>query len=179
MLSFHSSQAWPVSSTTCLVAIRSAFDCKNIPWGRMAEKKQISIIGFMKVKETAHMVKIGLFCCGKVAQKLGCSCTQCLYDLRNRVGSFDRYSRDTNLELVGLVQCPGCPAETKADRLSALVKNLVEYQVDVIHFSHCLNTFCVFRYDYASLIERDYPEIEIVLDTGLPNVTHMQNAVML
>ncbi|WP_353852999.1 CGGC domain-containing protein [Dehalobacter restrictus] len=120
------------------------------------------------------MRRIGIFCCSKITQKLGCSCAQCLYDIKNRMGTFDRYTGDTEVELAGLVHCPGCPSEISPERLANQIKNLTEYQVDEIHFTNCMNTFCVFRYDYQALIERDYPEIEVILGTGRPHITHTQ-----
>lgn len=120
------------------------------------------------------MKKIGIFCCSKVTNKLGCSSAQCLYDLKNRTGSFERYAGGMEVELAGLVNCPGCPTQIAPERLINQMENLAEFQVDAIYFSNCMNTFCVSRYGYQSLIRRNYPEIEVVLGTGNPHITHAQ-----
>lgn len=118
--------------------------------------------------------KISIFCCSKVTHKLGCSCAQCLYDLKNRTGSFERYATDKQVELVGVVNCPGCPTQIAPDRIICQIENLTEFQVDAIHFSNCMSTFCTYRHNYQSLIQRNYPEIELILETRKPHISHVQ-----
>ncbi len=123
-------------------------------------------------------MKISMFCCSKVTQKLGCSSAQCLYDLKNRVGTFDRYTKDTEVELVGLINCPGCPSQIAPYRIIAQIENLTEFQVDAIHFTNCMSTFCAFREKYRSMIERNYPEIEVIFGTCQPHFTYAQNEIV-
>lgn len=154
---------------------------------RNPQERVVSIRGFLflskfevrsnikrKPKEVNILVKISIFCCSKVTQKLGCSSTQCLCALKNRIGAYSRHTRNAEVELVGLVNCPGCPSEIGPERLAKQIKNLAEYQVNEIYFSSCINTFCVFRYDYQALIERDYPEVEVIFDAGRPHLPPIQ-----
>jgi predicted metal-binding protein len=122
--------------------------------------------------------KISIFCCSKVTHKLGCSSTQCLYDMKNRTGLFERYSRDEGVELVGLVNCPGCPTQIAPDRIINQIVNLTEFDVEVIHFTNCMSTFCAYRHEYKSLIERNYPDIEVVLGTCKPHITKAQQEIV-
>lgn len=124
------------------------------------------------------MVKISIFCCSKITHKLGCSCAQCLYDLSNRTGSFERYAKDEKVEVVGLVNCPGCPSEIEPMRMIYQIDNLAEFQVHAIHFTNCMNTYCTFRYEYQSLIQRNFPGIEVILGTCAPNITHVEQEIV-
>lgn len=130
--------------------------------------------GLLRNGEEVHAVmKIALFCCSKVTQKLGCSSAQCLYDVKNRVGAFGRYARDIQVELVGVVNCPGCPSQIAPYRIIAQIENLADFQVEAIHFTNCISTFCAFHENYRLLIERNYPELEVILGTT-PHFTHAQ-----
>ena len=124
------------------------------------------------------MTKISIFCCSKVTHKLGCSSTQCLYDLKNRTGSFERYSGYKEVELVGLVNCPGCPAQIAPDRIINQIENLIEFHVEAIHFANCMNTFCAFRSEYKALIQRNYPEITVILEAGKSHFTYAQSEII-
>lgn len=108
------------------------------------------------------MAKISIFSCPKVTRKLGCSNAQCLYDMRNRIGSFEQYAKNSEAELVGVASCPGCPTETVPERIINQMLNLTDFDVDAIHFANCLDTFCAFRYRYQTLIQRNFPNIKIV-----------------
>ena len=124
------------------------------------------------------MKKICIFCCSKVTHKLGCSSAQCLYDLKNRTGEFERYIHDNEVELVGLVNCPGCPTQIAPDRIINQIDYLTEFQVEAIHFTNCINTYCAYRYEYKSLIEMHYPDVEVIMGTGKPHITNLQREII-
>ncbi|UWG98488.1 CGGC domain-containing protein [Dehalobacter sp. DCM] len=111
------------------------------------------------------MEKIGLFCCSKSTRENRCASAQCLNNINNRTGDFQEYSDEKEIDLVGIINCPGCPSEIPPDRLSSQIKSLAELQVNKIYFSNCMNSCCVFRYDYQAIIERDYPDIDVFIGT--------------
>jgi len=55
------------------------------------------------------MARIGILTCSNATQELGCSSISCLADLRKRKGAFANYPADERLDLVGIINCPGCP----------------------------------------------------------------------
>ncbi|UWG98487.1 CGGC domain-containing protein [Dehalobacter sp. DCM] len=120
--------------------------------------------------------KIGIVCCSKVTQKMGCSSAQCLGALKNRIGSFSKYQRDEEVRLVGLINCPGCPSEDGTDSLALHLNSLMAYKAEEIHFSSCVNKFCAFRYDFQALLERDFPQLDVLLDIERPHWPEIQIA---
>ncbi|WP_217806043.1 CGGC domain-containing protein [Sporomusa malonica] len=56
-------------------------------------------------------MRIGILTCSAATQDLGCSSVSCLHDLRKRKGTFERYSSEQNLDLIGIINCAGCPTK--------------------------------------------------------------------
>ncbi|WP_088227410.1 CGGC domain-containing protein [Desulfosporosinus sp. FKB] len=108
------------------------------------------------------MTNIVIFSCPKVTKKLGCSCSDCLNELRNGKGPYKIYDSSRNLELVGIINCPGCPAEIDPERIIVQIQYLLKFNVNKIHFTNCLSFYCAFRYNYQVLIEGKFPDIEVV-----------------
>lgn len=61
-------------------------------------------------------MRIGILTCSVATQDSGCSSVSCLHDLRKKKGAFGRYSSEENLDLIGIINCAGCP--TSAGRKS-------------------------------------------------------------
>ncbi|NLI93966.1 MAG: CGGC domain-containing protein [Peptococcaceae bacterium] len=44
--------------------------------------------------------------------------------MKNRIGAYSRHAKDTEVELIGFVDCSGCPSEIGPERLAKQIKNL-------------------------------------------------------
>ena len=117
------------------------------------------------------MARIGILTCSNATQDLGCSSVSCLADLRKRRGSFMNYPTDKPLDLVGIINCPGCPTLTGPDKLVMRIQGLTEFKVDAIHFSYCVMTLCPFKEKYRDALEKAYPNIKIVIGTHQEHIT--------
>ena len=91
------------------------------------------------------MARIGILTCSNATQELGCSSASCLADLRKRKGAFADYPADKPLDLVGIINCPGCPTLTGPDKLLQRIRGLTDFRVDAIHFSYCVKALCPFK----------------------------------
>lgn len=117
------------------------------------------------------MAKIGILTCTNATQDLGCSSVSCLADLRKRKGTFAEYPQNESLNLVGIINCPGCPTLTGPDRLIERIRGLTEFGVEAIHFSYCMKALCPFKEKYKAAIEEFFPHIRVVLGTHREHVT--------
>ena len=84
------------------------------------------------------MARIGILTCSNATQDLGCSSVSCLADLRKRRGQFREYPADEPLDLVGIINCPGCPTLTGPDKLLQRIRALTEFRAGAIHFTNCV-----------------------------------------
>jgi predicted metal-binding protein len=117
------------------------------------------------------MARIGILTCSNATQDLGCSSASCLADLRKRKGAFAAYPADQPLDLVGIINCPGCPTLTGADKLLQRIRALTEFRVDAIHFTYCIKALCPFKEKYEKALREAFPSIQIVLGTHHEHVT--------
>jgi len=111
------------------------------------------------------MARVGILTCSNATQDLGCSSPSCLSALRKRTGAFSVYSKDESLDLIGIINCPGCPTLTGPDKLMQRIKGLTEFKVDVIHFTYCIKALCPFKSKYKKAIEESFPNIKVVIGT--------------
>jgi len=72
------------------------------------------------------MARIEILNCSNATQELGCSSVVCLADLRKRKGSFALYPEDEKLNLVGIINCPGCPTLPGPDKLLNRIKGITD-----------------------------------------------------
>ncbi len=117
------------------------------------------------------MARIGILTCSNATQDLGCSSASCLADLRKREGTFSDYPKDKPLDLVGIINCPGCPTLAGEDKLLQRIRALAEFRVEAIHFTYCIKTLCPFREKYRTALEKAFPEIKIVIGTHREHIT--------
>ncbi len=108
------------------------------------------------------MIKIGLITCGNATQDLNCASFGCLKSINNRKGYFADYPEDTPIELTGIISCAGCPTLAAPHKILKRVKSLVEFNIDVLHFSFCMKHGCPFKNKYEKIIQERYPELKIV-----------------
>ncbi len=111
------------------------------------------------------MARIGILNCSNVTQDLGCSSASCLADFRKRRGAFAAYPAEQPLDLVGIINCPGCPTLTGADKLLQRIRALTEFRVDAIHFTYCIKALCPFREKYEKALREAFPSVKIVVGT--------------
>lgn len=117
------------------------------------------------------MARIGILNCSNATQELGCSSASCLADLRKRRGAFAGYPANEPLDLVGIINCPGCPTVTGPDKLLQRIRALTEFRVDAIHFSYCVKALCPFREKYREALEKEFPSVTIVIGTHEEHIT--------
>lgn len=117
------------------------------------------------------MPRIGILTCSNATQDLGCSSASCLADLRKRKGSFAQYPPNEPLDLVGIINCPGCPTLTGPDKLLRRIRGLTEFRVEAIHFTYCMKALCPFKEKYEKALLEAFPAIRIVMGTHQEHVT--------
>lgn len=118
--------------------------------------------------------RIGILTCSNATQDLGCSSVSCLRDMRNRRGAFKKYNPEEILDLVGIINCSGCPTLAGPEKLLSRIRALTEFQIDAIHFTYCLVALCPFQKKYESLLKENFPNIEVVIGTHEAHVTYEQ-----
>jgi predicted metal-binding protein len=89
----------------------------------------------------------------------------CLGNLRGRQGKFEEHPEDESLDLVGVIQCGGCPTAVGSDRIWQKVQALVDYGIDALHLTSCMLQLCPFKDAFVETIRKEYPEIKIIEGT--------------
>lgn len=108
------------------------------------------------------MIRIGLINCANATQDLNCASIGCLKALNERLAYFKEYPENEELVLAGILSCAGCPTLNAPEKILKRVKSLVEFNIDVLHFSFCLTHGCPFKKKYEQVIQKTYPELKIV-----------------
>ncbi len=114
------------------------------------------------------MARIGILTCSNCTQETNCASVVCLADMRKRRGFFAQYPQDKPLDLIGIINCAGCPTLAAPEKILKRVRALAEFRLDALHLSFCLVTLCPFIKPYTTLIKREFPDINIVLGTHQP-----------
>lgn len=114
------------------------------------------------------MARIGILTCSNCTQDTNCASVPCLGDMRKRKGLFERYSNESQLDLIGIINCSGCPTLAAPEKILKRVKALAGYKIDALHFSYCMTTLCPFIKKYEKIIQENYPELKIIHGTHRP-----------
>ena len=114
------------------------------------------------------MARIGILTCSNCTQDANCASVVCLGDMRKRRGFFERYAEDEPLDLIGIINCSGCPTVAAPKKILKRVKALAEYRIDALHLSFCMTALCPFLKQYQKVIQNAYPDLELVLGTHTP-----------
>ena len=114
------------------------------------------------------MARIGILTCSNCTQDTNCASVVCLGDMRKRSGFFERYQNDEKLDLIGIINCAGCPTLAAPEKILKRVKALADYKLDALHLSYCMTALCPFLNKYQAVIARAYPDLEIVSGTHIP-----------
>ena len=124
------------------------------------------------------MARIGILTCSNCTQESNCASVVCLGDMRKRRGFFDRYSGEEPLDLIGIINCAGCPTLAAPEKILKRVRALAEFRLDALHLSFCLTAVCPFVKRYIEIIKEAYPDLEIILGTHQPmDKTHFQQGL--
>ncbi len=117
------------------------------------------------------MARIGILTCSNATQDLGCASASCLADLRKRRGAFADYPADQPIDLVGIINCPGCPTLAGPEKLLRRIESLTAFRVDAIHFTFCVKALCPFREQYRRAAEQAHPQVRVVMGTHQEHVS--------
>jgi predicted metal-binding protein len=114
------------------------------------------------------MARIGILTCSNCTQDTNCASVGCLGDMRKRRGLFERYSDENELDLIGIINCSGCPTLAAPEKILKRVKALAGYRLDAFHFSYCMTALCPFINIYDEIIRENFPGLEIIHGTHTP-----------
>jgi predicted metal-binding protein len=70
------------------------------------------------------MTRIGIRACSNCTQDTNCASVGCLGDMKKRRGLFERYSDENDLDLIGIINCSGCPTLAATKKILKRVKAL-------------------------------------------------------
>ena len=113
------------------------------------------------------MARIGILTCSNCIQDTNCAAVVCLGDMRKRRGLFERYKDEEKLDLIGIINCAGCPTLAAPEKIMKRVKALAGYRLDALHFSYCMTALCPFLKKYEQVIRKAYPDLEIIHGTHI------------
>jgi predicted metal-binding protein len=88
--------------------------------------------------------------------------------MRKRRGFFQVYPKDEPLDLIGMINCAGCPTLAAPEKILKRVRAVAEFRLDALHLSFCMVALCPFIKPYTALIKREFPGINIVMGTHQP-----------
>lgn len=114
------------------------------------------------------MARIGILTCSNCTQDTNCAAVVCLGDMRKRRGFFACYRNDDKLDLIGIINCAGCPTLAAPEKILKRVKALAEFRLDALHLSYCMTALCPFLKKYQAVIADAYPDLKIILGTHTP-----------
>lgn len=114
------------------------------------------------------MARIGILTCSNCTQDTNCASAPCLGDMRKRRALFERYKDEKTLDLIGIINCSGCPTLAAPEKILKKVNSLASYRLDALHFSYCMTALCPFLKKYEKIIQKHYPELTIIHGTHSP-----------
>lgn len=114
------------------------------------------------------MARIGILTCSNCTQETNCASVVCLGDMRKRRAFFERYPKEAPLDLIGIINCSGCPTLAAPEKILRRVSALADFKLDALHFSFCMTVLCPFLKQYQKSIKKKYPDLEVVLGTHRP-----------
>jgi predicted metal-binding protein len=88
--------------------------------------------------------------------------------MRKRRGFFERYSAEEALDLIGMINCAGCPTAAAPEKILKRVAAVAEFKIDALHMSFCMTALCPFIETYSRVIQKAWPDLEIVRGTHKP-----------
>ena len=86
------------------------------------------------------MARIAILTCSNCTQDSNCASVVCLGDMRKRRGFFESYPKDEPLDLIGIINCAGCPTLAAPEKILKRVRAVAEFRLDALHLSFCMVT---------------------------------------
>jgi len=114
------------------------------------------------------MTRVGIITCSNCTQETHCASVVCLGDLRKRKGFFEPYPKEESLDLIGIINCAGCPTLVAPEKILKRLRAVAEFKIDALHLSFCMVALCPFIPKYMDLIKQAFPDINIVMGTHQP-----------
>ena len=114
------------------------------------------------------MARIGILSCSNCTQETDCCMWACLKDLRKRKGFFERYPANEPLDLVGVINCAGCPTNAVPEKILRKVRALASFKLDALHLTYCMTALCPFQKAYQKVIAEAFPHLEVIEGTHTP-----------
>jgi predicted metal-binding protein len=114
------------------------------------------------------MARIGIITCSNCTQECNCASVVCLGDMRKRRGFFESYPKDEPLELIGIINCAGCPTVAAPEKILRRIRAVAEFRIDALHLSFCMTALCPFLNKYVEVIKSAFPDINIIMGTHQP-----------
>lgn len=114
------------------------------------------------------MARLGILTCSNCTQETNCASVVCLSDMRKRKGFFERYPQDESIDLVGIINCAGCPTLAAPEKILKRVRAMADFKLTALHFSFCMTALCPFLAKYQSVIRAEYPTLELIMGTHQP-----------
>jgi len=96
------------------------------------------------------MARIGIITCSNCTQETNCASVVCLADLRKRRGFFAAYPQEEPLDLIGIINCAGCPTIAAPAKILRRVRAVADFRIDALHLSFCLVALCPFIQKYVN-----------------------------
>ncbi|MBW1650777.1 MAG: CGGC domain-containing protein [Deltaproteobacteria bacterium] len=118
--------------------------------------------------------KIGIITCSCATQELNCCSIVCLRDFNKRLGKFKIYPETTTLQLVGIINCAGCPTIAYPEKILKKVDSLMYFGATSIHFTYCMTALCPFLKKYQRVIKKKYPDIQLIEGTHETSITEAE-----
>ena len=119
------------------------------------------------------MKKVGLLICSTMTRDLNCSSYGCFMTVKHGQGECARYRDEGGAELIGIVSCAGCPTVLAPERILKKARALKETGADVIHMGTCMQAMCPFIAKYKQIIEKEYPDLQVVIGTHVIDTPEM------
>lgn len=114
------------------------------------------------------MARIGILTCSNCTQELNCASIVCLGDMRKRRGLFERYPANEPLDLVGFINCAGCPTLAAPEKIKKRLAAFQVAKIDALHLSFCMTALCPFIASYEKAIQQAFPGLQIIRGTHRP-----------
>ena len=114
------------------------------------------------------MKKIGIIACANTTKIPDCPLSPCLRDFYDRKGEFALY-KNMELELAGVISCPGCLGGMAPEVILSKANSLVHYGAEAIHLAYCMKLFCPYVRKYVKILEEAHPNVDIILGTHEPH----------
>ncbi len=111
------------------------------------------------------MKRVAILNCTNTTQEMGCSACMCLENINKTAGGFARYKGDGGAQLVGIINCAGCPTAVAPEKLLNRIRSLTVLGVDAVHLSSCVIAICPFKNKYLDILRKEFPGTEFVEGT--------------